>query len=183
MRTGLSDFLIETDSRPYALLVSLVVRDACGLPVLESTPARLLNPPQPVKKSLSIDPSDWLSWWWGLLGDVASSRMRQPYTGASEQLVAVVESTAELKALFDEAELLSAEDRALRVIDEASRILAQEQNHGLHGVLHVAILPTQDSQPVFTGGVLILSHLFLETLDVADCIATLRTFARQASGG
>ena len=34
-----------------------------------------------------------------------------------------------------------------------------------------------------TGGVLILSHPFLETLDVADCIATLRTFARQASGG
>lgn len=182
MQTPGSVFLIEVDSKCGLLVSALVVRDACSIPVVAGTPGRLLIAPPP-RRLPTVDGNDWLRWWQGLLGDISADRMPHPYSGASSRLVDAVESSDFFGEAFRRIELLAADPHGVEVLHEASRRLVQETNHGLRGLLHVAVLPTIDAQPLFAAGVLLLSHPVVATLDLKSALAMLRRFASREEFG
>lgn len=183
MQTLGSDFLIEVDAKCGLLVSALVVRDACGIPVAEGTPGRLLEVPAPPGQLPAIDDNDWFCWWQGLLGDIKADRMPHPYSGAPSRLVDAVESARFFDEAFLRIELLAAGTPGIEALHAASQRLVQEPAHGLHGFLHVAVLPTIDARPLFTAGVLLLSHPVVAALDVESALALLRRFAGQGESG
>lgn len=98
-------------------------------------------------------------------------------------MVDAVESSDFFGEAFRRIELLAADPHGVEVLHEASRRLVQETNHGLRGLLHVAVLPTIDAQPLFAAGVLLLSHPVVATLDLKSALAMLRRFASREEFG
>lgn len=79
-----------------------------------------------------------------------------------------------------ELETLGGNANGVEALHEASERLVQEPDHGLHGILHVGVLPTIDANPLFiTSGVLLMSRRFTATLDVEAALSLLRGYARR----